>query len=109
MVGQPAGLCPQACCLEPGSLGLLVSLLELTALLDRDWSVAIPRASKIRPEDSTFWLLLPGSGSKFKAIKGDLLAPKQNILSVCMEVPASIPGGYPHGRREICYTIQPGA
>lgn len=75
---QPAGVCPQACCLEPGSLGLLVSLLELTALLDRDWSVAIPRASKLRPEDSTFWLLLPGSGSKFKAIKGDLLAPKQN-------------------------------
>lgn len=36
VVGQPAGLCPQACCLEPGSLGLLVSLLELTALLDSD-------------------------------------------------------------------------
>lgn len=54
----------------PGPLSILGSLLERHPPGQRLGEWVTPRVSGVKPEDSTFWLLLLGSGPKCEAIKG---------------------------------------
>lgn len=54
----------------PGPLSVLGSLLEQHPPGQKRGEWVTPRLSGVKPEDSTFWLLLPGSGPKCEAIKG---------------------------------------